>query len=150
MSDPKTALMGGFYPAPSGPAPAPVPFVPPGARGPAPPPPIEYVDRIEHGPRGRVATLVDPHGNVREAPAEPHWRESAMTDGSMPSSEADALRAKLGAGDAGGPIDLNALGSELPKVPMAPGAGGAPIPPAADSFIGKPKGKSQGRRRPIP
>ena len=146
MSDQRIS---GFYPMDNNGVKSVEPFVPT-EHIPALVPPAEYVDRIEHGPRGRVATLVDRDGNVREAIAQPHWRESTMTDGSMPSSEGDQLRAKLGAGDPGGAIDLNAIGSELPKVPMAPGAGGAPIPPAADSFIGKPKGKTQGRRRAIP
>jgi hypothetical protein len=130
--------MGGFYPGPKGPAPAPVPFSPPGDRGPAPPSRPEFIDRIENG----HAVLLDDRGNARTVPAEPHWREGMMTSGPPPVE--DGTRARLGAADDGRDF-------ALPTVPAAPGPP-PPIPPGVDSFIGKPKGKpkTQGRRRIVP
>lgn len=103
-----------------------------------------YVDQIDNG----QARLLDKAGNAHMEPAKGYYKESMMTDGSKPEDDKEGLdlRAKLSAGDRGGPISL----SDPPPVPLAPGSPGPPVPPAADQMIGQKKTSSQTKRRRIP
>ena len=155
-----TEVGGGFY-GETGGAPA-MPFRPPGQEVARQPPAEDnyytapkheaprrarahFVDQIDNG----QARLVDDEGNAHVEPAQPHWREGAMTDGSLPADTGgNALRALLAMGDDGhSPISLEEIGAALPKVPLAPGSPGPPIPPPADGMIGQ---KQKGPRKVTP
>lgn len=142
--DPSKEIAGGFYSLQGAPPPN-LPMRPPGQAGPVPPGPAPnyYVDQVEN----KYAHLVDEKGNAIDVPATPGMREGRNLDGSLPSNDGYDLRLKLGRGDDGRDIDLNA---PLPPVPLAPGSPGPPVPPAADSMIGRKKTSSQTKRRRIP
>jgi hypothetical protein len=148
---------GAFYSVMEPPGRPDLPFRPPGqepARLPPPLPPKQdavprnfYIDRIDEG----RAVLLDDKGMPTEVPAKPGWRESMMTDGSVPPhSEGDDIRKRLSAGDKGGNIYLDEIGNALPKVPLAPGSPGPPLPPPADAFIGQKKGGQKKKAAPKP
>lgn len=145
FENPLAAMGGGYYGMLAKPGAAPGSLRPQGQEGPMPPGPARnhYVDQVENG----RAKLLDDKGRAMDVPADPGMHEGRMENGSQPTDEGYDLRMKLGRGDDGRDIDLNA---PMPKVPLAPGSPGPPIPPAADSMIGQKKSSSQTKRRRIP
>lgn len=140
---------GSYYGVMDPPRPRDLPFRPEGQETARLPPPANYyVDQIDNG----QAALVDEKGNVTFVPATSGMHEGRNLDGSLPNTDGADIRRRLSAGDTGGNFSLETLGSALPKVPLAPGSPGPAVPPPADGFIGKPKGRKPGpkQRRTVP